>query len=327
MALQYWQQRRDPRPAKTRYIALGDAYHGDTLGSVSVSGVDRFNAVFRPLVFEPIRIASPNPYRLPDDVPPAGAAAYYLDQLERVLAEHHTKIAALVIEPMVQGAAGMVVQPPGYLRGVRELTQRYDVLLIADEVAVGMGRTGRMFACDHEGVSPDFLCIAKGITGGYLPLAATLTTDAVWQAFLGDYAESKSFFHGHTYGGNPLGAAVALATLDVFEEERTLERLQPKIAHLAKRLAEIAKLPHVGDVRQCGLLAGIELVRDRATKEPYAWADRRGGQVCELARAEGVLLRPLGNVVVIIPPLAISIEQLDRICDAVERGIPAVCAD
>lgn len=327
MALQYWQQRHDPRPGKTRYVALGDAYHGDTLGSVSVSGVDRFNAVFRPLIFEPIRIASPNPYRLPDSVPQTDAASHYLGQLECVLAEHHAEIAALVLEPMVQGAAGMIVQPPGYLRGVRELTQRYDVLMIADEVAVGMGRTGRMFACEHENVSPDFLCVAKGLTGGYLPLAATLTTDTVWDAFLGGYAESKSFFHGHTYGGNPLGAAVALATLDVFEEERTLDGLRPKIGRLAERLAAIAQLPHVGDVRQCGLLAGIELVRDRATKEPYDWADRRGGQVCEHARADGVLLRPLGNVVVIIPPLAISIEQLGRICDAVERGIRAVCGD
>ena len=193
-----------------------------------------------------------------------------------MLAEHHRRIAALVIEPLVQAAAGMIMHPPGYLRGVRELTRRYDVLLIADEVAVGFGRTGRMFACEHEEVAPDLLCLAKGLTGGYLPLAATLATDEIWQAFLGDYAESKTFFHGHTYGGNPLGAAAALATLDVFEEERTLDGLPAKIARLGEHLARIARLPHVGDVRQRGLIAAVELVRDVAAKEPYPWT-RSGG--------------------------------------------------
>ncbi len=221
----------------------------------------------------------------------------------------------MVIEPLVQAAAGMIVHPPGYLRAVRELTRKYDVLLIADEVAVGMGRTGKMFACEHEQVAPDFLCLAKGLTGGYMPMAATLTTDRLWRAFLGTYAESRSFFHGHTYGGNPLGAAVALATLDVFDEEQTLAGMQPSRRHLQHRLA------HVGHVRQCGLLAGIELIRDKATKEPYPWEERRGIRVCDHARKEGVLLRPLGNVVVIIPPLAISLDQLDRIAAAVENGI------
>jgi adenosylmethionine-8-amino-7-oxononanoate aminotransferase len=207
------------------------------------------------------------------------------------------------------------------LGAVRELTRKYDVFLIADEVAVGMGRTGKMFACEHEDVAPDFLCLAKGLTGGYMPMAATLTTDRVWQAFLGDYAESKSFFHGHTYGGNPLGAAVALATLDIFEEEHTLQQMQPKIARLAEHLKRIKALPHVGQVRQCGLLAGIELVRNEATKEPYPWQEKRGIRVCDHARTEGVLLRPLGNVVVIVPPPAISLPELDRICRAVENGI------
>jgi adenosylmethionine-8-amino-7-oxononanoate aminotransferase len=188
-------------------------------------------------------------------------------------------------------------------------------------VAVGMGRTGRMFACDHERLSPDFLCLAKGLTGGYLPLAATLATDEIYSAFLGTYAESKTFFHGHTYGGNPLGAAVALATLDVFEEEHTLEQLGPKIERLREHLARIAEHQHVGDVRQCGLIAGIELVRDRDTKEAYPWSERRGQRVCDHALTEGVWLRPLGNVVVIFPPLAISLAELDRICGAVERGI------
>jgi adenosylmethionine-8-amino-7-oxononanoate aminotransferase len=229
-----------------------------------------------------------------------------------------------VIEPLVQAAAGMLMHPPGYLRGVRELTRRYDVLLIADEVAVGFGRTGTMFACQHEDVAPDFLCLAKGLTGGYLPLAATLTTTEVWNAFLGDYAASRTFFHGHTYGGNPLGAAAALASLAVFDEERTLEQLPAKVARLAEHLARIARLPHVGDVRQRGLIAGIELVQDRATKSPYPWAEQRGVRACLHARRMGVLLRPLGNVLVVMPPLCVGLDELDRICNAVEAGIVEV---
>ncbi len=323
MAFQYWRQRPEPRPEKTCYVALGEAYHGDTLGSVSVGGVERFHAMFRPLLFETLRVAAPDMYRLPPGVDRANALAHYLAQLERVLAEHHQRIAAMVIEPLVQAAAGMIVHAPGYLRGVRELTRRYDVLLIADEVAVGMGRTGRMFACEQEGVSPDLLCVAKGLTGGYLPLAATLASDEIWQAFLGSYAEGKTFFHGHTYGGNPLGAAVALATLDVFDEEQTLARLPEKAARLAQHLERIAHRPQVGDVRQCGLIGAVELVRKRATKEPYPWTERRGQRVCDHARGLGVLLRPLGNVLVIMPPLAVTLDELDQICAALEQGIVA----
>lgn len=325
MAFQYWQQRDDPRPEKTCYLALGEAYHGDTLGSVSVGGVERFHAMFRPLLFETLRVPAPNPYRTPEGVTSENVLEHYLGKVEQVLAEHHRRIAALVIEPLVQAAAGMIVHPCGYLRGVRELTRKYGVLLIADEVAVGMGRTGRMFACEHEDVTPDLLCLAKGLTGGYLPLAATLATGEIWQAFLGQYAQSKTFFHGHTYGGNPLGAAAALATFDVFEEEQTLARLPKKITRLGEHLDRIGKLPHVGNVRQCGLIAGIELVRDKATKEPYPWSEKHGIRVCDHARTEGVWLRPLGNVIVVMPPLAITLEQLDRIAGGIERGIVAQC--
>ena len=321
MAFQYWQQRSDPRPKKTTFVALGDAYHGDTLGSVSVGGVERFHTMFQPLLFEVLRVPGPNPYRPPQGVAAEQLLEHSLGQLRQVFDEHHERIAALVIEPLVQAAAGMIMHPPGYLSGVAQLCREYDVLLIADEVAVGFGRTGRMFACEHEDVSPDLLCLAKGLTGGYLPMAATLATDDIWNAFLGDYAASKTFFHGHTYGGNPLGAAVALATLDVFDEEQTLAKLPEKIDRLAEHLAGIARLPHVGDVRQRGLIAGIELVEDRATKQPCPWEQKRGMRICDYARRQGVWLRPLGNVLVIMPPLAISREELDRICTVVEEGV------
>jgi len=323
MAFQYWRQRPDPKAAKNLYVALGDAYHGDTLGSVSVGGVERFHAMFRPLLFDVLRTPAPDTYRLPEGVRAEDACGHYLAAMDRLLATHHERIAAVVIEPLVQAAAGMIMHPSGYLRGLRELTRRWDVLLIADEVAVGFGRTGTMFACQQEDVTPDLLCLAKGMTAGYLPLAATLATDEIWRAFLGTFAECRTFFHGHTYGGNPLGAAVALASLDIFAEEKTLERLRPKIERLAEHLASIARLPHVGDVRQRGMIAAIELVREKPTKQPYPWEERRGMRVCELARADGVLLRPLGNVIVVMPPLAITLEELDRICMAVERGIEA----
>jgi len=316
MAFQYWRQCARPRPEKTLYVALGEAYHGDTLGGVSVGGVARFHTMFEPLLFEVLRLTTPNPYHPPVGVSSEGLLEHCLGELEQVLRRHHERIAAMVIEPLI-------MHPAGYLRGVRKLTRKYDVLLIADEVAVGMGRTGRMFACEHEQVVPDLLCLAKGLTGGYLPLAATLATDEIYGAFLGQYAEGKTFFHGHTYGGNPLGAAVALATLDVFDEEQTLARLVPKIARLGEHLARITRLPEVGDARQCGMIGAIELVRDKETKAPFAWEEKRGVRVCQHALGRGVWVRPLGNVLVIMPPLAIAMDELDRICEAVEEGIGA----
>jgi adenosylmethionine-8-amino-7-oxononanoate aminotransferase len=237
---------------------------------------------------------------------------------------HHERLAAVVVEPLIQAAAGMVMHPAGYLRGLADIARRHDVLLIADEVAVGFGRTGTMFACQQEGVTPDLLCLAKGLTGGYMPVAATLATDEIWRAFLGTYAESKTFFHGHTYGGNPLGAAVALATLDVFEEEQTLASLPPKIERLRAHLARIAEQRHVGDVRQRGMIGAVEMVLDRRAREPYPWEEKRGLAVCDAARRQGVLLRPLGNVLVIMPPLSVTLDELDRIMLALEAGIVEV---
>ena len=327
MAFQYWRQRPDPRPEKSHFLALGEGYHGDTLGSMGVSGIEPFTDMFRPLLFDTLRVPAPDSYRTPPGVAWENLCQYHLDILEEELKNNHQRIAAMLIEPLVQGAAGVIMHPPGYLRGARELTRKYDVLLIADEVAVGFGRTGKMFACEREEVAPDLLCVGKGLTGGYLPMSATLATDEIWQAFLGAYAEGKTFFHGHTYGGNPLCAAAALATLDVFEEERTLEKLPAKIARLKKHLGRIVQLLHVGSVRERGMIAAVELVRNEVTKEPYPWQERRGLRVCNYALCEGVWIRPLGDVIVIMPPLSIGMDQLDRIAEVVERGIQLATAN
>ena len=323
IALQYWQQRPDPKPRKTKYVALGGAYHGDTIGAVSLGDIGQFHAMFRPLLFDVLRLPSPEMYRLPPKVTRETAAAHYLAEVEALLAARHDEIAAVVLEPLVQGAAGITMQPPGYLRGVRELTRRYNVLLIADEVATGFGRTGTMFACEQEEVAPDLLCLGKGLTGGYLAMSATLATREIFEAFLGRYDQSKTLYHGHTYGGNPLAASAALATLDIFEKEQTLARLPEKVARLEEHLARIARLPHVGDARNRGLMCGIELVQDRDAKTPYDWKERRGMKACQVAIERGVFLRPLGNVVVIMPPLSITLAELDQIMLAAEAGIVA----
>lgn len=321
MAFQFWRQTSPAQVEKTKFITFDDAYHGDTLGSASVGGVARFHDIFRPLLFDVIRMPAPDSYRLPPGVAREAATEYYLSQLERVLAARHHEIAAVIMEPLIQAAAGMLMHPAGVLRGVRELTRRYDVLLILDEVAVGFGRTGKMFACEHEEVSPDLLCLGKGLTGGYLPMSATLAADRVYSAFLGSREEGKTFYHGHTYAGNPLAAAVALASLDVFQQEQTLQQVAVKAERLRRHLEQIAELPLVGDVRSCGIVGAVELVSDKSSHTPFPWSERMGGRVCDYALQEGVWLRPLGNVIVIMPPLSVSSDELDRICGAVERGI------
>lgn len=322
LAFQFHRQKEHPEPARTRYLALDAAYHGDTIGSVSVGGVARFHAMFEPLLFPAIRLPAPDTFRAPTGCESTAAVlAHHLELLDRVLDQHGHELAAMVVEPLVQCAAGMIMHPPGWLAAVRERTRKHGVLLIADEVAVGMGRTGRLFACEHEGVSPDLLCLAKGLTGGYLPVAATLATDEIFAAFLGRYEESKTFFHGHTYGGNPLGCAAALATLEIFETEQTLVHLPAKIERLSQGLSVVADHPHVGDIRHRGLIFAVELVADRVTNESFAWTERRGQAVCDVAKRLGVWLRPLGNVVVIMPPLSIPLEQIDRLAGAVVQGI------
>ncbi len=327
MAFQYWHQKADPEPNRTRFLAIGNAYHGDTIGSVSVGGVDRFHAMFSPLLFAAIRAASPYCYRCPLHLERPSCAMACVEEVDRLLGEHPGEVVAVIVEPMVQGAAGMIVQPPGYLRRLREITRKHRTLLIADEVAVGFGKTGKMFACDLEGVSPDLLCLGKGLTGGYLPMAATLATEEVYAAFFATAAEQKTFQHGHTFAGNPLCAAAALANLQVFEDEATLEAAKPKVERLSTRLAGLSALRHVGDVRQCGLIAGIELVADKPSKEPFPWSEQIGAKVCRRARNLGLLIRPLGDVLVIMPPLSISLAQLDEMLGVIETCIREVTED
>jgi adenosylmethionine-8-amino-7-oxononanoate aminotransferase len=322
MAFQYWIHKGLKN--KKYFLSLKNAYHGDTIGAVSVGGIDIFHEIFKPLLFKTFKAPSPYCYRCEIQKSPQDCLLSCLGEMENILKKHSDEIAAIIIEPIVQGAGGMIVWPEGYLKGVRELSYKYNVLLIADEVATGFGRTGRMFACEHEGIAPDFLCLSKGITNGYMPLAATLTTDEVYNAFLGEYKELKTFFHGHSYTGNPLACAAAIACLDLFDKEDTLKKLQPKINLLEERLKEIKDIPIVGDVRNKGLMAGIELVKNKKTKEPFPLEDKMGWQVAYKAREQGVLIRPLGNVVVIMPPLSIGLEDLEQLMDVIKNSIELV---
>lgn len=324
IAFQYQQQAADGDPAKTKFISVTNAYHGDTIGSVSVGGIDLFHATYRPLLFETLKTESPYCYRCTYSKTFPSCGLECLNTLENIIKADSDRIAGLVMEPLVQGAAGILVHPRGYLKGVRELCTRYGITMIADEVAVGFGKTGKMFACEHEDVSPDILALAKGISGGYLPLAATMTTEKIFEGFLGEYDEFKTFFHGHTYTGNPLACAAAIANLEIFEEERVLEKLEAKIEHLSERLEAFKSLDHVGDVRQCGIIIGIELVADKETKEPYPPRLRMGHRVIMKARSRGLIMRPLGDVIVLMPALAVSMEELDRICDVTYDAIHEV---
>ncbi len=325
IALQYQQLRG--ATARTRFASLVEAYHGDTLGAVGVGYSETFHRFVECAVRPAVRLTPPHVFRWQRGMDAEAALAAASAEAEQTLAEHGDTLAALIVEPLVQGAAGMWIHPPAYLSALHTLARRHDVLFIADEVATGFGRTGRMFACEHAGITPDLLCLAKGISGGYLPLAATLATEEVFAAFLAPYEEFRAFFHGHTYTGNALACAVGLASLRLFSEECTLERLQPKIARLRERLAgEIGPLPHVGDVRQQGVMAGIELVADRAARVPYPPAARIGQRVVRAARARGVVLRPLGNVIVLMPPLAISPSELETLVDVARDAIAEATA-
>jgi len=323
MAYQYHCHKGEPQ--RSRFLRLQHAYHGDTIGSMSVGGISIYHDTFKPLLFSTIEAPAPYCYRCPmGKHDPTTCGMTCLDALEQLMVEHQEQLAGMMMEPLLQGAGGMLVHPAGYLKGVRQLCDRYGVLLITDEVATGFGRTGKMFAVEHEEVTPDIMAISKGLCAGYLPLAATLATEEIYQAFLGNYAELKSFFHGHTFTGNPLACAVALRSLELFEETGLMESVQQRSKQLTALLQQLKDHPHVGNLRQCGLAAGIELVQDKATKLAYPWEEKRGVRVCQEARRHGVFSRPLGNTVVVFPPLAITEDELVFLMEGLKKAINAV---
>ena len=321
MAYQYWHNRG--RKQRTQFIAMRESYHGDTVGSVSVGGMELFHGIYKPLLFKTLFAPTPHPYRF--NGTPQQCARHSLDAMETLLKDNAGTIAGIILEPMVQGAAGMIVHPVGFLKAVETLAHKYDVLLIVDEVATGFGRTGRMFACQHEDVRPDLMCVAKGISGGYLPLAATLTTQAIFDAFLGRVEDFKTFYHGHTYTGNALACAAGLASLELFDKNHVLEKMSEKIDLIFVGLEEIRTLPFVGDVRQCGMMAGIELVKNKDTKESFEYKHTIGARLCAAMRPKGVMLRPLGDVIVLMPAPAMDRMTLTKllavVCDSIQNEI------
>jgi len=324
IAYQYHRQKPGGPEDRDLFVSVQGAYHGDTVGSVSIGSIELFHSVYSRLLFPTQAVPSPASPRNPAGMSRADWQGHCFAELERTIREHHRRIAAFVIEPLVQGAAGILVHPEGYLGRTRELTREYGIPLIADEVAVGFGRTGTFFACEQENVQPDLLCLAKGLTGGYLPVAATLATDEIYSAFLAEPSEGKTFFHGHTFTGNPLGCAAALASLDLFSARNVLDHAAALADRIRERLAVLADHPHVAEVRQKGTMVGIELVLDRASLEPYPAPLRMGHRVTIAARKRGVILRPLGDVVVLMPALAMPLDLLDELLDASIESIEEV---
>lgn len=324
MAYQFHRQKPEGSEDRDTFLCIGNAYHGDTLGTVSVGGIDLFHRCYKHLLFETLTTPSPVATRVPTGHTRESWLSHCFEEVARLIRENQSRIAGVVMEPIVQGAAGILVHPSGYLRHVRRLCTESDIPLIADEVAVGFGRTGTMFACEQENVSPDFLCLAKGISGGYLPIAATLTTERIYAAFLGHPSEGRTFFHGHTYTGNALGCAAGLASLRLFEDNRVLENVQVTSTRIAERLAVLRDHPHVGEVRQKGLMIGIELVRDRDGLVPFDVKLRLGHQVTLATRKRGVILRPLGDVIVLMPAPAMPVELIDRLCEVAIECIDEV---
>lgn len=318
IAFQYWQN--IGRPEKQKFVTMRGGYHGDTIGAVSVGNIDIYHKVYRPLLFESYKVPYPYVYRHPSG-DTEECMNDCLRQLEELLAQHAHEIAALTVESMIQGANGMLIMPKRFYKAVEQLCRKYDVLLIADEVATGFGRTGPMFACEHEHVTPDIMTVAKGITGGYLPIAATLTSERLFEAFYADYTELKTLFHGHSYTGNQLGCAAALANLRLFEEENVIQSVKEKSEWLKSQLESFYEMTHVGDIRQLGFMAGIELVKNRSTKEPFEWATRTGYRTTLRMRQLGMLTRPLGDVLVFMPPLASTKEELSAMLQIMKQAV------
>lgn len=307
MAYQFFHNKGHKK--RQKILALENSYHGDTLGAVSVGGMETFHKIFEPLLFDVTFVGSPNPYHHP-----AGdqAGQVVLKEIEEILAKSPGEFCAMILEPLVQGAGGMLTHCPGFLAGVREITRRHGVLMIVDEVATGFCRTGKLFACEHEEVCPDLMCLGKGLTGGYLPVAATMASQEIFDGFGGEIADERTFFHGHTFTGNALGCAAAVASIDLIESSGLLKTLPIKIDTMQDRLNELADHDNVGDIRQRGMMVGIELVADRKKRKPFDPLLRTGGGVCLAARKRGLIIRPLGDVIVLMPAPAMDLETLDR---------------
>ncbi len=326
MAYQYWQHKGEPQ--RKLFIHFDNAYHGDTIGAMSVGGIDSFHTTFDSLLFKGIRVSAPETYRSTRYTDTSGnntnVKTRWLNAVEAALSENAGQVAGIILEPLIQGAGGMLVAPKGFLKALAVLAKRWETLLIVDEVMTGFGRTGKMWACEHEDVTPDILCTAKGLAAGYLPLAATLTTDDIYNAFLGEYRDLKTFFHGHTFTGNPLACAVALENIAIFERENLISQLQPTLEHFRNRLQDFYALPHVGDVRVCGFAAGVELMKNPDTHTPYPFEEKVGIRVCKEALARGAMLRPLVNTIVLMPPLQISISTVDTLLDIAYSSIAVI---
>ena len=323
IAIQYWQHKG--QSGRNSFIHFDNAYHGDTVGAMSVGGIHTFHSIFNSLLFENVRVTAPEAYTTSGkEYDTTLVKDAWLDSVGRALTENQGRVAGIILEPLIQGAGGMLLAPKGFLKGVEELARQHDTLLIVDEVMTGFGRTGMMWACEHEDVSPDLLCTAKGLAAGYLPLAATLTTDDIYEAFLGEYHDLKTFFHGHTFTGNPLGCAVALENIAIFERENLIEKIQAKIHYLHDRLQEFYTLNHVGDIRVCGMAVGIELMEDTKRNIPYPFEEKVGIRVCKAALERGAILRPLVNTIVLMPPLQITTLELDSLLDITYKAIAEV---
>ena len=311
MAFQY--QYQTGHPEKKRFMALSEGYHGETIGALSVGGLDLYAEIYKPMLMDIVRVEAPDCYRCPYGECRDTCQCECFQQAEEALSKYGQEIAAFIMEPLVQGSAGMRIYPPLYLKKLREVCDRYGVLLIADEIATGFGRTGKLFACDHAGITPDILCMSKGLTGGYLPMAITVTTQEIYDAFYDDYNKGKAFMHSHTYSGNPLACSAALAVQDILEEEQILEHAAQRADYLHEQLMNaLGDHPNVGEIRHIGLINGIELVADRKTKTPFPSEDRVGYQIYKRALQEGVIFRPLGDVIYFNPPLIIKEEEIDE---------------
>ena len=319
MSYHYWLN--CGQPGKKRFVTLSNSYHGETVAAMSVGDVALFTDTYKALLLDTIKVPSPDCYLRPEGMGWEEHSRNMFAAMEQTLAEHHHEVAAVIVEPLIQGAGGMRMYHPVYLTLLREACDRYGVHLIHDEIAVGFGRTGSMFACEQAGITPDFLVLSKALTGGYLPMAAVLTTDTVYQAFYDDYATLRAFLHSHTYTGNPLACAAALATLDIFRDDKVIEANQALAARMASANAHLAEHPHVAEVRQTGMAVAIEMVKDKASKTAYAWQERRGLKVYQHALSRGALLRPLGSVVYFLPPYVITPEQIDFLAEVASEGI------